>query len=117
MRLHHGALFAASFSLFAVQNWASAAPTEKRGILDSLFGISTLGGVTFKIDQVPNRKFYGARKGSGQMAMARAFAKYGAAIPDDLLSYIEKLLEELGLIPQPGAGNDTNASPQGEGGN
>lgn len=46
--------------------------------------------------------------------MAKAYSKYGAAIPDDLLSYIEQLLEELGLLDQPGAGNDTTASPQGE---
>ncbi len=46
--------------------------------------------------------------------MAKAYSKYGATVPDDLLSYIEQILEELGLIQQPGAGNDTSASPQGE---
>ncbi|KAI0539619.1 eukaryotic aspartyl protease [Xylaria digitata] len=110
MKFHHGAIGAAAF--FA-QHLVSAAPIEKRGILGPLFEISTLGGMTFRIDQVPNQKFNGARKGRGAMAMAKAYSKYGAPIPDDLLSYIEKLLEELGLI-QPGAGNDTSASPQGE---
>ncbi|KAI1127091.1 eukaryotic aspartyl protease [Nemania abortiva] len=108
MRLHHGAVVAASF-LFT-QNLVSAAPTEKRGI--SIIEISTLGGVTFKINQVPNKKFYGARKGRGAMAIARAYSKYGAAIPDDLLSYIEQILEELGLLQNPS--NETSASPQGE---
>ncbi|KAJ8125477.1 hypothetical protein O1611_g8161 [Lasiodiplodia mahajangana] len=109
MRFHHGAVVAASFIF--TQNLISAAPVQKRGIL-GLFEISTLGGVTFKIQQVPNKKFYGARKGRGAMAIARAYSKYGAAIPDDLLSYIEQLLEELGLLQNPG--NETSASPQGE---
>ncbi|RWA04208.1 hypothetical protein EKO27_g10895 [Xylaria grammica] len=109
MKFHHGAVGAAAFF-----NSVSAAPTEKRGILGPLFEISTLGGMTFKITQVPNQKFYGARKGRGAMAMAKAYSKYGAPVPDDLLSYIEQLLEELGLIQQPGSGNDTSASPQGE---
>ncbi|KAJ8113912.1 hypothetical protein ONZ43_g5034 [Nemania bipapillata] len=112
MRFHHGAIAAASF--FLTQSLVSAAPLEKRGSLGPVFEISTLGGLTFKISQVPNKKFYGARKGRGAMAIARAYSKYGAAIPDDLLSYIQKLLEELGLLQNPGSGNDTAASPQGE---
>ncbi|GAP88701.1 putative endothiapepsin precursor [Rosellinia necatrix] len=111
MKLYHGVVIA---TLFFVQNLVSAAPTNKRGIFGPFFEISTLGGMTFKINQVPNRKFYGARKGRGSMAMARAFSKYGTSVPDELISYIEKLLEELGLIQQPGAGNDTSGSPQGE---
>ncbi|KAF2962665.1 hypothetical protein GQX73_g10910 [Xylaria multiplex] len=110
MKFHHGAVGAAAF---LAQSLVSAAPVEKRGILGPLFEITTLGGMTFKIHQVPNQKFRGARKGRGAMAMAKAYTKYGAPIPNDLLSYIEKLLEELGLL-QPGAGNDTSASPQGE---
>ncbi|KAI1155827.1 eukaryotic aspartyl protease [Nemania diffusa] len=112
MRFHHGAIAAASF--FSARSLVSAAPVEKRGSLGPLFEISTLGGLTFKISQVPNAKFSGARKGRGAMAIAKAYSKYGAAIPDDLLSYIEQLLEELGLLQNPGAGNDTTASPQGE---
>ncbi|KAI3340849.1 eukaryotic aspartyl protease [Ustulina deusta] len=111
MRFHHGAVVAAAF---VAENRVLAAPTEKRGLLGPLFEISTLGGMTFKINQVPNQNFYGARKGRGAMAMAKAYSKYGAVVPDDLLSYIEQILEELGLIQQPGAGNDTSASPQGE---
>ncbi|KAI8947204.1 eukaryotic aspartyl protease [Xylaria longipes] len=112
MRFHHGAVVAASFSF--TRNLVSAAPTEKRGVLGPLFEVSTLGGMTFKLNQVPNQKFSGARKGRGAMAMAKAYTKYGAAVPDDLLSYIEQLLEELGLIQQPGAGKNTSASPPGE---
>ncbi|KAI0410059.1 eukaryotic aspartyl protease [Xylaria palmicola] len=112
MRLHHGAVVAASL-LFAGDT-VSAAPVAKRGIFGPVFEVSTLGGMTFKFSQVPNRKFSGARKGRGAMAMAKAYSKYGAAVPDDLISYIENLLEELGLLQQPGAGNDTEASPQGE---
>ncbi|KAI8624216.1 eukaryotic aspartyl protease [Xylariaceae sp. FL1651] len=112
MKLHHTAAVAAS--LLFTQDLVAAVPTEKRGLLDPLSEITTLGGMTFKINQVPNQKFYGARKGRGSMAIARAYSKYGAPVPDDLLSYIEQILEELGLIQKPGTGNDTAASPQGE---
>ncbi|KAI0505701.1 eukaryotic aspartyl protease [Xylaria bambusicola] len=111
MRIRHSSVAAAAL---VARGLVWAAPTEKRGILDPLFEVSTLGGMTFKINQVPNQKFYGARKGRGAMAMAKAYSKYGAAIPDDLLSYLQQLLEELGLLEQPGAGNQTSASPQGE---
>ncbi|KAI1271343.1 eukaryotic aspartyl protease [Xylaria sp. FL0933] len=111
MRFHHGAVVAAAF---VTENLVSAAPTEKRGVLDPLYEIQTLGGMTFKLNLVPNQKFSGAQKGRGAMAMAKAYSKFGAPIPDDLLSYIEQLLEELGLLQQPGGGNDTTASPQGE---
>jgi len=110
MRYHHGVV--ASFLL--TENLVSAAPMEKRGTLDPLFEISTLGGMAFKINQVPNQKFYGARKGRGAIALAKAYSKYGVAVPDDLISYIEQILEELGLGQNPGDGNDTSASPQGE---
>ncbi|XXH03092.1 Zinc resistance conferring protein [Hypoxylon texense] len=98
------------------QDLASAGPVriQKRGTLDPLFEITTLGGMTFKISQVPNKKFYGQHKGRGSMAMARAFSKYGAAIPDDLLSTIEQILEELGLLGNNGSGNKTSNDPQGE---
>jgi hypothetical protein len=112
MRFHHGAIVVASF--FFTWDLVLAAPTGKRGILDPLFEISTLGGMTFKINQIPNHKFSGARKGRGAMAMAKAYSKYGTPVPDDLVSYLEQLLEELGLIQKPGAGNNTSAGPQGE---
>ncbi|KAI1298550.1 eukaryotic aspartyl protease [Xylaria venustula] len=113
MRFYHGAVVAAAF---IAESTVLAAPTEKRGILGPIFEISTLGGMTFKINQVPNQNFHTAtQKGRGAMAMAKTYAKFGAAIPDDLQSYIEQLLEELGLIQQPGAGNNTSASsPPGE---
>ncbi|CAJ2500034.1 Uu.00g028870.m01.CDS01 [Anthostomella pinea] len=112
MKLQTTAAVAASF-LFSY-DLVSAAPTPERGVLDPLFAISTLGGMTFKISQVPNSKFYGARKGRGPMAIARAYSKYGAAVSDDLLATIEQILEELGLLQNPGAGNDTTAAPEGE---
>ncbi|KAI1657635.1 eukaryotic aspartyl protease [Daldinia decipiens] len=88
--------------------------------MDPLFEVTTLGGMTFKISQVPNKKFYGVQKGGGSMAIARAYSKYGAAISDDLLSTIEEILKELGLLGNAGAGagagagNNTTADPQGE---
>ncbi|KAI0857495.1 eukaryotic aspartyl protease [Xylaria cubensis] len=112
MRLHHGAVVTASF--FFTRDFVLAAPTGKRGIFNPLFEVTTLGGMTFKLNQVPNQKFSGVRKGRGAMAMAKAYTKYGAAVPDDLLSYIDQLLEELGLLQQPGAGNNTSASTPGE---
>lgn len=48
------------------------------------------------------------------MAIAMAYSKYGAPVPDDLLAYIEELLGELGLTQNPGAANNMSASPQGE---
>lgn len=98
---------------FCCQDLASASPVKKRGVLDEIFQITTLGGMTFKIQQVPNKKFYGQRKGRGSMAIARAYSKYGAAIPDDLLSTIQQILEELGLLGNNGAGNSTANDPQG----
>ncbi|KAI0839126.1 eukaryotic aspartyl protease [Hypoxylon sp. FL0890] len=77
--------------------------------------ITTLGGMTFKINQVPNKKYYGQMKGRGAMAIARAYSKYGAPISDDLLATIEEILKELGLLGDTGAGNKTTTDdPQGE---
>ncbi|KAI0601438.1 eukaryotic aspartyl protease [Biscogniauxia sp. FL1348] len=95
----------------------SAAPPpqpQKRGILDPLYAISTLGGMTFKINQVPNTKFYGTRRGRGSMAIARAYSKYGVAVSDDLLTTIQQLLEELGLVQSAGASNGTTSQANGE---
>ncbi|KAI0008152.1 eukaryotic aspartyl protease [Xylariaceae sp. FL0662B] len=109
---HTAAVTAASFLCGA--DLASAGPVVKgRGLLDPLFEITTLGGMTFKINQVPNKKFYGAKKGRGSMAIARAYSKFGAQIPDDLLSTIQQILEELGL-QSAGGGSNTTADPQGE---
>jgi hypothetical protein len=112
MKYQHGVVVATSFIL--AEHMVSAGPIDKRGVLDPLFEISTLGGIAFKIHQVPNQKFYGARKGRGAMALAKAYSKYGVAVPDDLISYIEQILEELGLGQNPGGGNNTSTSPQGE---
>lgn len=71
----------------------SAAPLKITKI--DLSSISTLGGMTFKIQQQPNKGFSGLRR--GPLAIARAYTKFGAPYPDDLLSAIEQLLEELGL--------------------
>ncbi|KAI1497190.1 aspartic peptidase domain-containing protein [Biscogniauxia marginata] len=66
--------------------------------------------MTFKINQVPNTKFYGAKRGRGEMAIARAYSKYGAAVSDDLLTTIQQLLEELGLLQNAGGAGNTNSS-------
>ncbi|KAI1398785.1 Asp-domain-containing protein [Hypoxylon fuscum] len=70
--------------------------------------------MTFKISQVPNKKFYGQRRGRGSMAIARAYSKFGQAVPDDLLTTIEQILEELGLLGNTGSGNSTTDDDQGE---
>ncbi|OTA68523.1 eukaryotic aspartyl protease [Hypoxylon sp. EC38] len=81
-----------------------------------MFEITTLGGMTFKINQVPNKKYYGQRKGRGSMAIARAYSKFGASVSDDLLATIEEILKELGLLGDAGSGggNNTTNDPQGE---
>lgn len=112
MRATNTAAAVAAYVL-CCRDLASAGPVQKRGVLDPLFEITTLGGMTFKISQVPNKKFYGRRKGRGSMAIAKAYSKYGAAIPDDLLSAVEEILKELGLLGNGGAGNNTAADPQG----
>lgn len=112
MRFYCNLVVAAS--LYVAGDQVSAAPTGKRMIPGSLAEISTLGGRTVKISQIQNSNFHGARKGRGAIAIARAYSKYGAPVPDDLLAYIEQLAEGLGLAQNPDAGNKTSASPQGE---
>lgn len=112
MRFHSGAVVAAS--LYIARDHVSGAATGKGRIRGPLVEISTLGGRTVKISQVPNSKFNGTRKGRGAMAIAMAYSKYGAPVPDDLLAYIEELLGELGLTQNPGAANNMSASPQGK---
>ncbi|KAK2038923.1 eukaryotic aspartyl protease [Colletotrichum somersetense] len=59
--------------------------------------IATLGGAAFRIEQVPNPNFYyGSRR--GPIALARAYSKFGQQIPDELLSLIDQILAELGLL-------------------
>ncbi|KAK1598337.1 eukaryotic aspartyl protease [Colletotrichum navitas] len=61
------------------------------------FEIATLGGAAFRIEQVPNPNFYyGSRR--GPVALARAYSKFGQQIPDELLSLIDQILAELGLL-------------------
>ncbi|KAI5927252.1 eukaryotic aspartyl protease [Camillea tinctor] len=118
MKFQNTTALAASFLM--CHGVVSAAPPpqqpqpEKRGILDPLYAISTLGGMTFKISQVPNKKFYGTRRGRGSMAIARAYSKYGVAVSDDLLTTIQQLLEELGLLQSAGVGNGTTNQDNGE---
>jgi hypothetical protein len=86
-----------------------------------VFQVATLGGATFRIQQVPNKSFiFGARR--GPIALARAYSKFGIAIPPDLLSIIEAILKDLGLTlakPNAGAGKgarpgtNTTVAPQG----
>lgn len=101
--------------VFCCQDLASAGPLRKRGALDQMFEITTLGGMTFKINQVQNKKYYGQKKGRGSMAIARAYSKFGASVSDDLLATIEEILRELGLLGDTGAGagNNTTNDPQG----
>lgn len=90
---------------------ASAAPTKTKVIKIDLSGVSVLGGMTFKIHQQPNKAFSGIRK--GPLALARAYSKFGAALPDDLLSVVEQLLEELGLAGNRGGGSKNTTAGQG----
>ncbi|OTB05131.1 hypothetical protein M426DRAFT_10974 [Hypoxylon sp. CI-4A] len=115
MRITSTAAALAAYAL-CYSDLASASPIhkQKRGALDPLFEIQTLGGMTFKINQVPNKKYYGQRKGRGSMAIARAYSKFGVAVSDDLLATIEEILKELGLLGNDGAGNSTASNPQGE---
>ena len=85
--------------------------------LEDILQITTLGGMTFRVPQVPNSRYTGMRR--GPLAMARAYSKFGLEFPDDLLAAIERLLEELGLSNNGsgnGAGtNDDNNSTSGQG--
>lgn len=113
MKITSTAAAAAAFVVCS-QDFASASPVggrvQKR---DTIYEITTLGGMTFKISQVPNKKFYGQRRGRGSMAIARAYSKFGQAVPDDLLTTIEQILEELGLLGNTGSGNSTTDDDQG----
>lgn len=64
---------------------------------DNRFEVATLGGAAFRVQQVPNPDFYyGNRR--GPIALARAYSKFGAPIPDDLRSLVDNILDELGLL-------------------
>jgi hypothetical protein len=76
-----------------------------------VYEISTLGGMTFKINQIANSKYSGIRK--GPLAIAKAYRKYGIEFGDDLTSIIEQLLEELGLAGSSKTNTTNSASPQG----
>ncbi|GJD02653.1 endothiapepsin [Colletotrichum higginsianum] len=73
--------------------------------------IATLGGAAFRIEQVPNPDFYyGSRR--GPIALARAYSKFGQQIPDDLLSLIDQILDDLGLLK---GGKGVHKGGKGEG--
>jgi hypothetical protein len=90
-------------SILAQGGLISASPLK---IID-IFEISTLGGMTFQISQVPNQRYSGAPK--GPLAVAKAYAKFGVDAPDDLLSAIDQLLQQLGLL----GSNASNATTPG----
>lgn len=84
---------------------ASASPFQF-----DVYGVSTLGGMTFKINQVPNQAYTGRRK--GPLAIAKAYSKFGVSYPDELVTVLEKLVKEE-LKVSNSTGNSTKA-PQGE---
>ncbi|GKT41677.1 aspergillopepsin-1 [Colletotrichum spaethianum] len=76
--------------------------------------IATLGGAAFRIEQMPNPDFYyGSRR--GPIALARAYSKFGQQIPDNLLSLIDQILEELGLLDR-GSGKHNGGKGKMHGG-
>ncbi|KAK1993821.1 eukaryotic aspartyl protease [Colletotrichum falcatum] len=76
--------------------------------------IATLGGAAFRIEQVPNPDFYyGSRR--GPIALARAYSKFGQQIPDELLSLIDQILADLGLL-NGGLGAHRGGKGHGHGG-
>ncbi|KAK6201751.1 hypothetical protein LQW54_009410 [Pestalotiopsis sp. IQ-011] len=102
--------FSSPVALATAISLASAAPTKTKVIKIDLSGVSVLGGMTFKIHQQPNKAFSGIRK--GPLALARAYSKFGAALPDDLLSVVEQLLEELGLAGHRGGSSKNTTTDQ-----
>ncbi|KAK3329691.1 aspartic peptidase domain-containing protein [Apodospora peruviana] len=111
---------AAAASLLALADLVIGAPRVVV-VNPSDFQISTLGGATFKISQVYNKKF--RQLGRGPRAVAKVYQKFGLDFPPQLLEILEALLQELG-ISVPGAsrggigngtffGNDTGPG-QGE---
>ncbi|KAI0126914.1 eukaryotic aspartyl protease [Xylariales sp. AK1849] len=97
-------------SLLSQNGMISASPMDIKVV--DVFEVSTLGGMTFKINQQPNEAYTGIRK--GPLALGRAYAKFGVSFPDDLTSIIQQLLEELGLSNNNKKGNSTGASTPGE---
>ena len=79
------------------------------------FEIAVLGGQTFRVSQVPNVGFIA--QGRGPRAMARAFSKYGVAVPADLLLVLEQILLELGLLRPNGRGGLGVGNGRGGSGN
>ncbi|KAI1326950.1 eukaryotic aspartyl protease [Xylariaceae sp. FL0255] len=114
MRLSQVAAVSAAF-LSEYSVLAAPVPREIRETFFDPFEIATLGGNTFKFQQTANKNFGGYRKGRGAVSLARAYSKFGIDVPDSLLSIIEELLEELGLLSQ-GGGKQSNstANPAGD---
>ncbi|KAI1821815.1 eukaryotic aspartyl protease [Xylaria intraflava] len=100
----HSAVATALLSLSSfTYRFALAVPTDKGriGITVPRPEESRPGGVTFRVDQVPNPNYHGTPKGAGGIALARAYSKYGAPLPDDLRSYIMRTTKELDLVQTP----------------
>jgi hypothetical protein len=102
---------AVAASIFSSAGLVAAAPRVKiKSNSVSALEISVLGGTTFKINQKPNNHFQS--HGRGPRALARAYQKYGVAIPEDLLQTVLEILRELGItVPGlVGGGADGNGT-------
>ncbi|KAJ9151841.1 Asp-domain-containing protein [Pleurostoma richardsiae] len=75
----------------------------------SKFEISVLGGATLKIPQVYNKGFIQVHR--GPRALAKAYAKFGVQIPDELQQLLLEILAELGVNVKT---NQTTNAGQGE---
>jgi hypothetical protein len=74
-----------------------------------VFEVSVLGGMTFKINQTPNKAYTGRRK--GPLAVAKALSKYGVAYPDELVTVLQELAKELKASNSTG---NSSKAPQGK---
>lgn len=100
---------AVAASILSSAGLVAAAPRATSNALTEV-EISVLGGTTFRIQQTPNAKFQ--PYGRGPRELAKAYQKYGAAVPDDLLQTILQILGELGITAsgRSGDGADDNGN-------
>jgi hypothetical protein len=108
MRLSYTTAVAAS--ILSSAGLVAAAPR-----LNAPVEIAVLGGSTFRLHQKANPHFRAI--GRGPRAIAKAYQKFGVAVPDSLLEVLLEILQQLGItIPNlEGGQGDGNGTTAGQG--
>lgn len=101
---------AVAASILSSAGLVAAAPMATSDSLGEL-EISVLGGTTFRFHQTANANFQ--PHGRGPRELARAYQKYGAAVPEDLIQIVLEILAELGFSSSGGNGGGADGNGNG----